>query len=127
VEFVEKKDFSKLFPRKIAIFPNIFWGEKFPRNFAWKNVRKIGPRSRRWGTLPDREGGELDQLEKVGNFTRSRRWGTLPDREGGELYQIEKVGNFTRSRRWGTLHMLHYGRSLKSSSLWFCTYTYIGI
>jgi hypothetical protein len=54
-------------------------------------------------SAPDREGGELYQIEKVGNLTNSRRWGTLPDREGGELYQIEKVGNFTRSRRWGTL------------------------
>jgi hypothetical protein len=39
VEFVEKNDFSKLFPRKIAIFPNIFRGI-----FPVKNVRKIGPR-----------------------------------------------------------------------------------
>jgi hypothetical protein len=28
-----KNDFSKLFPRKIPIFPNIFWGKNFRRNF----------------------------------------------------------------------------------------------
>jgi hypothetical protein len=38
-------DFSKLFPRKILIFPIIFWGKIFRGIFPGKNVRKIGPRS----------------------------------------------------------------------------------
>jgi hypothetical protein len=45
-----KNDFSKLFLRKIPIFPNIFGGKIFLGIFAGKNVRKIGTW---WIYLPD--------------------------------------------------------------------------
>jgi hypothetical protein len=49
--FLEKNDFSKLFPQKIPFFTNIFGGkifrgnfpEIFPEIFPGKNVRKISP------------------------------------------------------------------------------------
>jgi hypothetical protein len=41
VEFLGKNDFSKLFPRKIPIFPYIFGGKFFRGIFPGKNVRKI--------------------------------------------------------------------------------------
>jgi hypothetical protein len=36
-------DFSKLFPRKILIVPDIFWGKIFRGIFPGKNVQKIIP------------------------------------------------------------------------------------
>jgi hypothetical protein len=48
----KKNNFSKLFPRKIIIFPYIFWGENFPRNFPQnfprKKCTKNRPQMRVW-------------------------------------------------------------------------------
>jgi hypothetical protein len=41
-KLIGENGFSKLFPRKIPIFPT-FLGGKFPRNFPPENVPKIGP------------------------------------------------------------------------------------
>jgi hypothetical protein len=64
-------DFSKLFPRKILIFPIIFWGKIFRGIFPGKNVRKIGPWSPCLQPILKRarstsEAGSLDEGTEVG-------------------------------------------------------------